>query len=132
MKPEKIIYMQTFPTGSFQNVKLGMEVSLDDTDDPQDAFYLAKKEVSHAFDKLNQQIEYYAPPPEVYDSPMKTPINDEPIPYNKLPVEQRIASLINDINSCQDLTMLTTYRFMLKDQKIKEAYDKKYSELQKQ
>lgn len=53
MRPDKIIFMQTFPTGEYRNQKLGMEILLDDGDSPKAAFQLAKELVNEAFIELN-------------------------------------------------------------------------------
>ncbi len=52
---EKITFQQTFPTGEYQNMKLGIEIALTDTDTPLDAYVVAKGLVNTAFQKLHPQ-----------------------------------------------------------------------------
>lgn len=66
MRVEKIIFMQTFPTGQFANQKLGVEIEIEDPhpstgesnhDAAMDAFKEAKELVNTAFKKMNPGIE---------------------------------------------------------------------------
>lgn len=58
MKIERITFQETFPTGNFSNNKLGIEIQLDDTDSPQQAYQTAKQIVNDAFVALNPQIQW--------------------------------------------------------------------------
>lgn len=56
MKFEKVIFYELFPTSSFANQRLGVEVALDDGDSPLVAFERARDMVREAFNKLNPPL----------------------------------------------------------------------------
>lgn len=61
----EITYQQTFPTGNYANVKLGIEMSLvPGIDDPLEAFAQARKIVNDAFQSLHPGA---SPTPSITD-----------------------------------------------------------------
>ena len=43
MKPSRVSYKKIFPIGSYQNESIGIEMDLDDTDSPDEAFEECKR-----------------------------------------------------------------------------------------
>ncbi len=127
MKVEKIIFMQTFPTTSFANQKLGVEIIIEDLDirgRPQsnvteEAFQFAKKIVNDAFKSIN---------PEFNLSSSPSPVDKEIVPEKTR--EEELANIIKEINECTDIDTLGTYNIVVKV--FPEAqlhYDKQWSKL---
>lgn len=126
MKLTTISFMQTFPTGNFSNQKLATEIQLDDTDNPQEAFTLAKKIVNDAFERLNPQISWSSS--MVVGEPF---YYEHPIPEQKPdPKEDATQRMIRAINECSTISVLETFKLLAsKNPIIQEAYDNKLKEL---
>lgn len=129
MKVEKIIFMQTFPTGLYANEKLGIEIQITDNDyiscnDNEAAvvgvaFETAKKYVTESFKKLNPTTL----PPEPYNQPPPV-IQVEKIDDTKTLDEQ--------IRSCTELNVLHSYKFIVKGKPEEKTYLEMLEKLQKQ
>jgi hypothetical protein len=140
MKPEKIIFMQTFPTGNYENQKLGIEIQLDDLDDPIQVYSQAKQIVNDAFNAMNPglYIQYATPTPEAYDGARYTGSDDEPIFYaatgsqTVTQPKDPEQSIVDDIATVTDLKVLDSYKLIAnkKGGRILEAYNKKLQSLQ--
>lgn len=146
MKIEKITYQQTFPTGNFMNQKLGMEVSIDDTDVFEsdravEAFKYAKAVVEKTFSELNSHVGEvhvqtdWKPETKLYmeamgDNPKDFPYFDGVI--NKDPKEKRIDAFIDVINSYNNKEGLIKNMMKLVDKenipRLTEAFNKKLEE----
>lgn len=114
---DKITFQQTFPTGNYANMKLGIEMSLvPGVDDVQEAFEQAKKIVNDAFILLNPQITW----------------NDQPTSTTSIPdvkIEKTLGITIEDINSCADKIVLESYRLLIKGKpELEKAYLSKLKE----
>lgn len=135
MTIKTITFQQTFPTGQFQNQKLGVEIGIDEIDymptpnpdgtktlySKQDVaertFMIAKKIVNETFEKLNPGI--------VWEG------EKEQLPVIKTE-ERRIGLLISDISGCNDLKVLETYKLLVKGKpELQAAYDLRLQELSK-
>lgn len=58
MRIEKITFQQTFPTGEYQNQKLGIEIMVQEDDSNYtDVFIEAKRIVELAFHQMNPQLQ---------------------------------------------------------------------------
>lgn len=133
MKYEKLSLVYPFNIGSFLNAKVGIEVSLEEGDDiatcyeqlSRDAKMLAAKETSSTQEEESYPYSGSVPLPKDYMNVSNVTIIQ--------PEEKRIGVLVSDIESCKDLNVLSTYKFIVKtDKNLQEAYDKKYTELSKQ
>ena len=125
MRIEKITFQQTFPTGQFQNQKLGMEVVFDREDDVnvEESFRKMKDEVGKAFEKLNPQINWNE---NVDATDLRKPIQEKPI-------RDTVDNIIEDINSCKDEIVLKSYQLIAKkDERIMNAYNEKLKSFQSQ
>lgn len=120
MKIEKISYQKLFPLGAFINEKIGVEMQLDEGDNPLQVLNEAKKLVEKYHIDTN---------PQMY-------IDDAPQISTSLPIEEvqpltKVASLIQQINSCEEMKVLESYKFIVKnDTALQKAYDKKLKQLQ--
>lgn len=119
---DKITFQQTFPTGNYANMKLGLEMSLvPGVDDAQDAYVQAQKIVNDAFERLNPHIVW----------------NDAQLPLPETQIKEKLEemrgnSLVDDILSCKEIKVLESYKLLAKTKKeFQDAYDRRYSELQK-
>lgn len=116
---DRITYQQTFPTGAYANIKLGIEMSLvPGVDDVQEAFQQAKQIVNEAFKKLNPE-----------PLPTQTDYHSGPTP--EIQVEKiEIGDLPTQIQSCKELKVLESYKLMVKGKPdLEKLYFDKLEEL---
>ena len=103
MKGRRIIFQQTFPTGLYQNQKLGIEIDLDGNEEVDEVFAMAKKVVNDAFVALNPQIQWEQP------STLQASFSNEPTVTN-IPVinkeAERIEIAIDNAPTKADLILL--------------------------
>ena len=112
MKIEKIIFVQTFPTGMYQNQKLGMEIIIEphdfmDGEIPQikvakEAFEFAKRAVSESFNSMNPQLNF---DPEICAPPQTVVYSNSPI-QSIDPRAQDLKEIIEDCTSLEELEKL--------------------------
>lgn len=122
MKIEKIFYQKLFPTGAYSNEKIGIEAIVEPGETAEQCLSAAKAKIDE-WHKRNNPQDYMA------DATVAPTIEVE---KDASPVETRVAALIRDINSCKEVKVLETYRFMVKqDPRLQEAYDKKHKDLSK-
>ncbi len=123
MKIEKYEYGRSYllPNGDWD--KYAITVSLDDTDNPDNARELTKLMVDDFFCKNNPGIK----PVQVIDANGELPI----IQVEKETAEdRRIAAHVKDIENCKTLKTLELFRGMLGDSiSIKNAFNKRQAEL---
>lgn len=130
MTAEKIIFFQTFPTGSFQNQKLGIEITVNPSDSIKEAFEYAKNELNECFNAMNQQPDMQEFEPFVGKS-MPHP-SYPPTQIQETQTDRTIGLFIEDIQSCKDLLTLNSYKFVVKGKPdLQAAFDKRLNELQK-
>lgn len=116
MKINKVFYEKLFPTGSFQNERIGMEASLDDGEDEHEALAILKNQVEKFHRDSN--------PNYVEGTPIA------PVLECQVDRGDPTKALIQDIDTCKEVKVLETYRFMVKgNQQLSEAYDRKMEEL---
>lgn len=134
MKIDKITFQQTFPTGPYQNQKLGVEISFDDEKEfADDVFRYAKELCEGTFKKLNPNVG------EVHTFGTYGTISGEitPMLYDteskeiKDPKEQRIDAIITTINEAKEKKFVEFWRKEVERQKndrLTVAFNKKISE----
>lgn len=115
MKPDKIFYQQSFihPIyGTYLPTKIGIEVLLNDCDEPDEALQYAKKTVEEWFRKTNLDV-----------------IVDSTIPPGPPPIIQsrtdniEIGVTVDNILSSPNLTILDSYRLIVKGKpELERAY----------
>lgn len=133
MKIDRISYQKIFPTGmAYLNHKIGVEIQLDETDNPDEAFKLAKQTVEQWNLESNpgyaMTMEYMKPQETV--TILGSKILDPTEKELKDNQERRIASMITDMQSVTDLVVLKTYEFLAKKYpEIQSAYEIKLKEL---
>lgn len=121
MRAEKVIYMQTFPTGNFSNQKLGVEILLEPGEGVEECFKSAKSAVEAAFKAMNP-----SPTPSITDYNTGEQVTQE------IREDRVIGFFGDDILSCKDLKTLETYKLLVKGKpELQEIYDKVFSELNK-
>ncbi len=128
MRAKTISYQKSFVIGPYLQEKIGVEVEISETDSPTEVFLNAKTQVEEWHRSTN---------PGLY---MTNAITGEVVygtgaePRTPAPLinEPRttVDYLISDVNSCDSLKVLETYKFIAKSNPaIQEAYDKKLKEL---
>lgn len=131
MRIEKITYEQLFPIPNqqFANVRLGMEITIDDIYTP-DAYESAKKLTNEAFNKM------FPSPPT--DSMFYIPSEEitQPIPtiqYEKTSQEERIKAFAQDISKEPTIERLGSWNKLVSQYKnyLEEPYQKRMEELSK-
>ena len=103
MKIERISYQKAFVIGPYLQEKIGLEVQIDEGEDPAAAFERAKELVARWHVTTNPQPDFSAqgaPPTE--------------LPVIDWAAERRISRLIDDMNACRVLTELQTYYTLAK------------------
>lgn len=121
MKVTKIAFEQLFPTGPYANMRLGVEVTLDEKDNIYESFNVAKLLVEESFKKINPD---FIPPIHDFNTGQPAIVQADREPSNT------VEALIQDINSCNELIVLESYKILARTKpEIQEAYDKKYNEL---
>lgn len=119
---DKIFYQQTFPTESFANIKLGVEMSLvPGVDDVQEAFAEARKIVHDAFHSMNPS------------SPESPPVLQ--VGHIQVDKGYGVDEMIAEINKCTEIPKpngLESYRvgaYGSKNQLVIDAFENRFSEL---
>ncbi len=115
----KVTYQKAFVIGPYLQEKIGIEVEVDEEIGERAEFALDKaKEIVERWHKENN------PEPAQVGPQAELPI------INRTSEEVRIGLFVTDIESCQDLTTLHSYKLLVRsDDKLKEAYQKKEQEL---
>lgn len=124
MKIDRIAFEQLYPTGAYSNQRLRVEVVIEGEDSVEEAFNHAKTLVNQTFEKLNPHITW----------------NEDAKPKEE-PVNQRIAQIIEDINSCTEVEAESAWGAQIgliaykeaaeSNPEIKAAYDLKMAQLTK-
>jgi hypothetical protein len=123
MKLDRITFMQTFPTGVYQNQKLSIEATLGDGENPIEAFREARKIVENAFVAMNPQI--------VFDENTQHNETEAPAMVEKSNKDERVQSFIATINMCTSKKFLENFKTRVdeeKNQELTEAYSRKLKE----
>lgn len=128
MKIERISYQQLFPTGQFQNQKLGIEVTPSENDDPQAVFSKLKGMIEYCFKAMNPEIPIT---PTDFNTGETAAVTVQVEP--KTPKEQQIASTKEAILTCTSLKSLEIFKKLVDRENIKElheAFNKKKKEFE--
>lgn len=128
MKIEKIYFEQLFPTGSFANQRLGMDITLNEHESSTDAavvsvYAFAKSLVEQAFKVINPSLP--VPISDVYEGFQPEKITPSIINLK----DERVAILIENIENAQDKLELSGYAFSADKYGLNELYDKRFNEL---
>jgi hypothetical protein len=118
MKIDRISYQKIFPTGmAYLNHKIGVEVQVDEGDDWQEAFEMAKRVV----EKWNLESNPgYAVALEY--------MNGNPGAYSHKAEPKQ--SMEEAIISCTEIKVLESYKLLVKNNpSLQDIYDKKFAEL---
>lgn len=126
MKITTINYQKVFPLGAYVNEKIGLEMSVDDGDNIDEAFKTAKKvvEIWHRNSNpgLEVQVNYAAVPGH--------PEYVEPSPQEKKDSKQSAEEkMIQAISTCTSIETLSTFKLLVKNN---EVFQKAYNERLKQ
>lgn len=125
----KVTYQRMYPIGQYLNEKIGFEMELGpdalttETEILESVEHL-KKLCDQAHQKLNPGL--YTENTVTGEVSMGTPVTQIQRPSNT------IEALMQDINSCKDVVVLQSYKFLVqKDQQLLDTYNQKLKELQK-
>lgn len=132
MTTTKITYEQLFPLAQYSNVRLGIEITITQYDNIQEAFDKAKNIIESNFNRLFPQV-VQLEQPLFYDSPPISPINDE---YGQVaqPKSQksRVEVLAQNIELVKTIEELNSWKLLVsKNPELQPAFDKKMEELSK-
>lgn len=141
MKVDRVIYQKIYPTGiNYLNHRIGVEIELDETDNPDEAFKLAKETVerwnlesnpSYALAmeyqkgseiKVNSEYAHLLSAEQLKQTPIQQPTKDE-----------RIQSFIATINMCTSLKFLQNFKARVEAEKNEElttAFNNKLKSLE--
>ena len=119
MHINQISYVRTFNLGNYSSEKIGVEIAINEGEDAKQALDTAKSLV----EEYHKSSEFPMPH-----------IEERIIPEHLLPVVQVQKSygetLEEQINSCTDIGVLESYKFIAKkDNGLQLAYDKRMSVL---
>lgn len=132
MKIDKITFQQTFPTGPYQNQKLGVEISFDDEKEfADDVFRYAKELCEGTFKKLNPNVGVVhtwkdSSGADVYSYPSANGLATIVTDIN--PKEKRIDDIIATINEAKEKKFVEFWRKEVERQKndrLTSAFDEK-------
>jgi hypothetical protein len=127
MKITKVTYQKAFQIGPFLQERIGVEIDLEESDDPNQAFQLAKEMTEDFHKQANPHLEG------------TTIANVSGIQPERFDETQEIqagrstdakTALIQDIMSCKEVKVLESYKLLVKSQpELQVAYDKRMEEL---
>jgi hypothetical protein len=129
MKIEKVSYQKLFSIGNFLNERIGFEASIDEGESPEAVVKHLKEVADNLHKEMNPGLEihvnYDAIPYSNFGS-HKENQEEEKIPNGK---EERIASIIRQINGCTEKKVLEAFHLLAKSSpEILSAYNKKMEE----
>jgi hypothetical protein len=126
MMQEGVFFQKNFEVGKFLFETIGRFTFIQEGETETDAWQRARKEVIKNHQDNN---------PHLYEAtfiPQDMGENPAAVPTEK-PVERpkdQIGGIMHDIGTCQDLKVLDTYAFFVKNRpELQEAYNKKLAEL---
>lgn len=136
MRPKSISYQQLFPTGAFSNVRLGMEVELNEVDSPEAAYQYAKETIDKWHRATNPQLYIDMPEGEMrrYDTGI-TEYADEQTPtvtIKKDSKKEATSRMIEAISGSSDMVVLEQFRKLAKSQggEVLVAFNNREKQLQ--
>jgi len=127
MRVDKISYQKIFPTGMmYLNHKIGVEIQVEEKDDWEECFQLAKRMVEKW--NLESNPSYAAAMEYTKPTEITSGLNgSQPtITQVEKPIRDTVDNIIDDINSCKELKVLESYKLIAKtNERIQEAYTNK-------
>jgi hypothetical protein len=126
MTIKTIFYHKVFPLGQYTNERIGVEVVVNEGEDPRQLFEEAKAFVEGCH--VPPQVEM---PPAIHAAMMKI-WNDTPPPEVQIEKPLTTADKIkSQILECTDATVLKSFELLAKNnQELKAIYDNRLKELQ--
>lgn len=128
MTPTIFKVNRLFSTAPYENIQLGMEGTVDPGETYEEAVVKAHQQIVASFEEIwpfaNLDTGFG---PGVQPS-QQTPLSE--IKVEKIPEEERVRKLIDDLNTCTTLKVLESYKLIAKlNPTVQAAYDMKYKEL---
>lgn len=123
MRTISINYRHTYSLGNFCSETIGLEATIDEREDEQQALLALKNMAQKFHEQNNPQLETFSPPiPTQSAAAVKQ--DDTPEPMDKI---------IAEMDTVTDIKVLeTVYKFLAKQNPaLQEAYQKKLNELSK-
>ena len=126
MKIDKIIFMETIPTGSFANVKMGLEIQLTEGDLVEDAYRKAKSIVNETFHRLYNNVESGFISPDYNGQPIAQKPHNSVIDRSI----ERLEIMIDDCKTIDDLVQVSSQNPKIFDNKtLTDLYAHKVSQI---
>ena len=123
-------YRRLYPIGPYLNEEIGFEIEIDDKqpDGNEAAIFFSLTELKKLCDEAHKKLNPHLGETSMAQYQSFAP---ERIPEQQVDKRTNVEFMIDDIAACADLKILDTYRFIAKaDPRIKEAYEKRFDELQ--
>lgn len=128
MKIEKIYFEQLFPTGNFSNVRMGMEISMEENDVVLEAYDSAKKLVNASFNALHPEVT--ATLHDFNTGQPSSPQTAKEEWEDAMIKEIGKMNQIDEVNAIGVQTGLLAYSTAAsQSQRVKDAYEKRMEEL---
>jgi hypothetical protein len=119
MTIKSISYQKAFVIGPYLQERIGVEIELSDTDDPDKAFQLAQEMTNDFHKKANPHLYLNG---VVLANELGEITVERPHDVKK--------ALMQDMRSCQEIKVLESYRLLAKsDPELQLVYDQKMKEL---
>lgn len=115
-------YRRLYSTGPYLNEEIGFEISIPDHGDPIAEVQTLKELCDKAHEQLNPGLEDKTDIGVYENHVARTQLPETRI--HKESQELRVANMIADIQSCQDLKVLETYKLLVKNNpQLQQVYD---------
>ncbi len=126
MKDEKIIYVETRQVAESLWKKIGIETNPEGST-PEEVHAYQREKVNTMFTQPMYFPDSTKKAESNYSQPGITPIID-----HERPLSNTIEALVKDIQSCNDVTTIDSYRILVKTKpELQEAFEKRRAELVK-
>ena len=120
MKIKTVSYEEVFNTGNYTSKRIGVSGELEENETPEEGLTRAKKTVQDFFNSIqNPMVSKTIPPPASIPEVQK-----------EKDVQEEL-SLADQIRSCTELKVLTSYKFVKKDPEAQAVYDELLKKLSK-
>lgn len=127
MKITTVTYSRTYPTGLYANEKIGVEATIDETDNVDQVFDMLKGICDGQHKSNNPQL--YTETPIHNNSQWEVANNTQ----EPLPKRTKEEVLLHEIEIATSIASLNQWKLLISNskQEIKDAYEKKLLELSK-
>lgn len=128
MTPTIIKINRLFSTAPYENIDLGMEATIDPGETYDEAVIKAHQQIMETFKKIYPPVTVNPEYAHLLQPTQQAPPRE--IKVDKVPEEERVSKLIEDLNTCTSVKILESYKLIAKlNPTVQSAYDLKLKEL---